>query len=90
MKWEGKFKEFVLRQLPYNNLATIEWILERKLTEVEDIKHDLILARIHGWLEIASVNDDFTRSLLCDNLEVKLVIDTLFKDTFEKLSMHSY
>ena len=42
IKWEGKFKEFDLRQLPTFNLATIEWILERKPTEVENIKHDLI------------------------------------------------
>ena len=72
------------------NSATIKWILERKPTEVEDIKHDLILARIHRWLEIASVHDEFTNSLLCDNLELKAVIDKFYKDTFTEMTMHSY
>ena len=90
IKWEANFREFVLRQLPTFNLATIEWVLDRKPTEVVDIKHDLILARIHGWLVMASMNDEFTKSLLEDNLEVKGVIDKLFKETFTEMIMHSY
>ena len=72
IKWEEKFKEFVLRQLSNYNLATIEWKLERKLTEVDDIKQDLILARTHGWLAVmVSVHDEFTSSLL-DNIQIVL------------------
>ena len=55
-----------------------------------DIKHDLILARIHGWLVMASMNDEFTKSLLEDNLEVKGVVDKLFKEMFTEMIMHSY
>ena len=61
-------------------MANIKWILDRKPIEVVDIKHDLILARIHVLLVMASVNDKFTRSLLGENLEVKGVVDKLFKD----------
>ena len=72
IKWEVNFKEFVSRQIPTFNLTTIEWILERKKpTEVDDFKHDLILSRIHGWLVMASLHDEFIRTLLGENLEVK-------------------
>ena len=57
MKEKGLFngkKILRIRQLSTFNLATIEWILERKPTEVADVKHDLILTRIHGWLFMAS------------------------------------
>ena len=83
IKCKEYFREFVLRQLPTSNLASIEWILERKSTEDVDIKHDLILRRIHGWLVMAS-------SLLGENLEVKRVVDKLFKETFTEMIMHSY
>ena len=63
IKWETNFREFVLRQLPTSNLTTIEWILERKPTEDVDIEHDLILATIHGWLVMASANDEFTSTV---------------------------
>ena len=72
------------------NLATIEWILERKPTEVDDIKHDLILARIHGLFFMASVNDESTSTLLGENLEVKGVIEKLYKETFTEMILHSY
>ena len=61
IKWEANFREFVLRQLRTTYLATIEWILERKQTEENDIQHDLILARVHGWLVLASGNYELTR-----------------------------
>ena len=85
---EASFREFVLRQLSTANLTTIEWILERKSTEDVDIKHDLILARIYGWLVMASANDEFTSTLLGENLEVKGVVDKLFKETFNDMIMH--
>ena len=58
-------------------MATIEWIRERKSTKVIDIKHDLILTRINEWLVMASANDEFTSTLLRENLEVKGVFDKL-------------
>ena len=39
---------------------------------------------------LASSNDEFTRSLLCENLEVSVVIDKLYMDTFTEMAMHSY
>ena len=84
----SNFKEFVIRQLPTSNLAIIKWILERKPTETVDIKYDLILVRIHGWLVMASVNDEFKSTLLGKNLEVKRVVDKLFQNTFTEMIMH--
>ena len=81
IKCEEKFKEFVLRQLPTFNLTTIEWILECKPTEVDDIKHDLILTRIYGRLVMASVHDESESTLLSEDLKVKRVIDKLYKET---------
>ena len=74
IKWEANFKEFVSRQLQMFNLAAIEWILERKPKEVDDIKYDLMLTRIHGWLVMASANHDLTSTSLGKNLEVKGVV----------------
>ena len=68
--------------MSYMHLATIEWFLERKPTEVEDIKH--------GWFEIASVNGELTILLICDNLEMKAMIDKLYNDTFTEMTMYSY
>ena len=39
---------------------------------------------------MASEYDEFTRSLLDENLEVKGVVDKLFKETFTEMRMHSY
>ena len=89
IEWEANFKELVLRQLQTSNLATIERILERKPTEVVNIKQDLTLARIHRCLVMASANDEFTSILLGENLEVKGVVDKLFKEMFTEMIMHS-
>ena len=67
---EGKIKEFVIRQLPYNKIATIELNFDRKPTQVEDIKPDLLMTRIHGWFVLAIMDDEFTRSLLCDCVRI--------------------
>ena len=37
-----------------------------------------------------SVNDEFTSRLLGESLEVKEVIDKLFKETFTEMILHSY
>ena len=71
-------------------MAINEWILERKPTEVVDIKHDLIFTRIHGRLVMASANDEFTSTLLDENVEMKGAVDKLYKETFTKMIMHSY
>ena len=39
---------------------------------------------------MASANDEFTSTLLGENLEVKGVVDKMFKKTFIEMIMHSY
>ena len=56
----------------------------------DDIKHDMILMKIHRWLVMASANDELTNKLFCEYLEVKGVIDKLYKNTTTEMTMHSY
>ena len=39
---------------------------------------------------MASANDEFTKTLLDENMKVKGVVDKLFKETFNEIIMHSY